>query len=319
MKKAVGIVVGCLLLAGAFFLGRYVGVREPGAPGAADSGQQNLRIFFTPDYGMGAHFTTISLDQGNYSDVTYLGMHDVTLDVDGTEMPLEDALQKGKVSVEELVADARQDAALGLCQERWESENGLAVFTYYYGDFNVRCVYDVYETPANGKQLIADFLIYESRQEPSFSPVDSETGEALDKEDWGLEFAVTQADSSGVTIACAQSGGQQMGQLNCSGYLLYRKNADSQELDTVPTLDDQNPPFTIFTTVEDWNPDPDSFLTMNGTTELSFDFTQVYGTLPAGDYELTFQVVDCYNPSEVPPLMRNFHDNQWYSIDFSIQ
>ena len=58
---------------------------------------------------------------------------------------------------------------------------------------------------------------------------------------------------------------------------------------------------------------------MNGTTELSFDFTQIYGALPAGDYELTFQMVDCYNPSEVPPLMRNFHDNQWYSIGFSIQ
>ena len=96
-----------------------------------------------------------------------------------------------------------------------------------------------------------------------------------------------------------------MGRLNCGGYLLYRKNADSQELDTVPTLGDQNPPIEWFSTVEEWN--PDGFLTMNGTTELSFDFTQIYGTLPAGDYELTFQVVDCYNPSEVPSLMRNFH------------
>ena len=319
MKKAVGIVLGCLLLAGAFFLGRLVGAGELGAPDGGESGQQNLRLSFTPDYGMDAGFTTISLEQGNYPDVTYLGMHDVTVNVDGSEMPLEDALKNGKVSVEELVADARQDAALGLCQERWKSENGLSVFTYYYGDFNVRCVYDVYETPANGKQLITDFLIYESRSEPTFSPVDSQTGEALDKEDWGLAFEVTQADSSGVTIACVQSGGQQIGQLNCGGYLLYRKNADSQELDTVPTLDDQNPPIEWFSTVEEWNPDPDGFLTMNGTTELSFDFTQIYGTLPAGDYELTFQVVDCYNPSEVPPLMRNFHDNQWYSIGFSIQ
>lgn len=319
MKKAVGVVLGCLLLAGAFLLGRYVGVRESDALGAADSGQQNLRISFTADYGMDAHFTTISLEQGNYPDVTYLGMHDVTLDVDGTEMPLEDALQKGKVSVEELVAYARQDAAQGFCQERWKSENGLAVFTYYYGDFNVRCVYDVYETPANGKKLITDFLIYESRSEPTFSPVDSETGEALDKEDWGLNFAVTQADSSGVTIACTQSGGQQMGQLNCGGYLLYRKNADTQELDTVPTLYDQNPPIAFFTTVEDWDPDPDGFLTMNGKTELSFDFTQIYGVLPAGEYVLALQVVDCYNPSDVPPLMRNYQDAQWYDIAFSIQ
>ena len=318
MKKAFGIVLGCLVLIGTFFTGWYAGRMESGTAGMANSQRQNLRISFTPDYGMDAGFTTISLEQGNYPDVTYLGMHDVTVNVDGFEMPLEDALKSGEVSVEELVADARQDAALGICQERWKSENGLAVFTYYYGDFNVRCVYDVYETPANGKKLIADFLIYESRQEPSFSLVDSETGAALDEEDWGLEFEVTQADSSGVTIVCVQSGGQQMGQLNCGGYRLYRKNADSQELDMVSTLDDQNPPMAWFSSVEDWIPDPDGFLTMNGITELSFDFTQIYGPLPAGDYELILQVVDCYNPSDVPSLMRNYHDNQWYNIEFSI-
>ena len=48
MKKAVGIVLGCLLLAGAFFLGRLVGAGELGAPDGGESGQQNLRLSFTP-------------------------------------------------------------------------------------------------------------------------------------------------------------------------------------------------------------------------------------------------------------------------------
>lgn len=318
MKKGIGIVLVCILLIGVFFLGRYFGAKECSAPAAADSQQQNLRISFTADYGSNADFTTISLEQGNYPDVTYLGMHDVTIDIDGTSMRLEDALLNGKVSVDELVADARQDAALGLCQERWESENGLAVFTYYYGEFNVRYVYDIYETPADGKKLITDFIIYESRQEPVFFPADPETGSSLDQEDWGLEFEVAKADSSGIVIVCSQSGGQQMGQLNSGGYLLYRKDSNTQVLESVPTLGDQNPPFSLFTTVENWNPDPDGFLSMGGKTELSFDFTQAYGELPAGDYVMGLQLVDCYAPEDVPSLMRNFHDAQWYDIEFSI-
>lgn len=323
MKKYLGVVLAGLLLICVFFLGKSLGSIESVASlknnaVSEERTEQNFRISFIPNYDVDAGFTTIPLERGNYQDVTYLGMDNVTIDIDGTNMNLEDALLKGYISVDELVADVRKVAGLGLCRERAASENGLTVFTYYYGEFNVRYVYDVYETPANGKRLITDFLIYESRREPQFTPSEDEHGVIIDYEDWGIDFEVSKVDPSGITIRCSQSGGQQIGELNIGGYLLSRKDPDTLALKSVQTLNDENAPFSHFTGIENWEPDVNNFLIMGGTKEVSFDFTQVYGELPAGEYVINLQIIDFYNVEEVPSLMRNFHDEQWYVIDFSI-
>ena len=319
MKRVIGVVLICVLLVGMFFVGKHVGSMDLSAPEAEaaipeKSAKRNLRISVTDD--LGGSFSTIPLDRGNYNDISYLRVTNVTIDIDGTAMKLEDALQEGYISVDELIAFARQDASLGLCREAAATENGLTVFTYYYGDFDLRCVYDVYETPDGRKRLITDILIHDVRSDPIFRPMDEKTGEIIDYEDWGLDFEVTKIAPSGITILCSQSGGQQIGTLNVGTPMLYREDRNGLASQQVEPLTEEGE--IMFFESEQWDPNPDGFLTMGGETELSFDFTRLFGTLPAGDYELVLQIVDLYDEADIPPLSRNFYDEQWYSIDFSI-
>lgn len=320
MKRVIGIVLICVLLIGVFFAGQRIGSMDSSAPETEatipeEPSERNLRISVTDDLDGG--YTTIPLEQGNYKDITYLRVTNVTIDISGTIMKLEDALQEGYISVDELIAYARQDASLGFCREAAKTKNGLTEFTYYYGDFDLRYVYDVYETPNGRKHLITDILIHDVRSEPIFRPVDEDTGEFIDYEDWGLEFEVIKQDPSGITILCSQSGGQQIGTLNVGTPMLYRKNPNALASERVEPLTEEGE--VVFNESEQWVPNPNGFLTMGGETELSFDFVGLFGTLPAGDYELVLQIVDLYDEEDVPPLSRNFYDEQWYSIEFSIE
>lgn len=321
MKKMIGVVLICALLIGAFF--QYLGAAESTAPVAEAtapeaSNEWNLRLSMTSDVGAG--FTTIPLEQGNYKKVSYLDVSDVTIDIDGTGMKLEDALLGGYITPDEMIACARKDASMGFCREVAKSKNGLTEFTYRYGEFTILHVYDLYECPDGRQQLLTDFLIYDARSLPGFYPTDPETGEPIDYEDWGLSLEISEVDSSGITISFSQSGGQQMGELNVGTHVLYRKDdASTFGLESVEPLNEEGQPI-LFMGLGDksWEPDPNRFLTMGGTKELSYNFTRLYGELPAGDYEIVLQIVDCYNEEEVHPLMRNYRDDQWYDIEFTI-
>ncbi len=310
MKKIIGIFLICILLGS---------IKNTAAAQAAipeELAERNLRISFTPAYHSG--FTTIPLEQGNFKSIAYLDIENVTIDIDGTSMKLEDALREGYTSVDELIADARQDASQGLCHEAAESKNGLTEFTYHYGEFTLRYIYDLYETPNGRQRLITDFLIYEARSEPHFLPLDEQTGDFIDYEDWGLRFEISRLDPSGITIQCSQSGGQQIGELNAGVPVLSRKDPNTLALEQVQPLTEEGQPVP-FTGNKHWEPDPEGFLTMGGTKKLSFDFGQLYGKLPAGDYVLSLQIVDLYDEEDVHPLMRNYHDEQWYHIEFTIE
>ena len=185
------------------------------------------------------------------------------------------------------------------------SKNGLAEFTYYYGDYRLYYVYDVYETPDGWKHLVKTFTIYDSRRGPvRFASLSDEEGNPLDYEDWGLTFTISQADDV-ITVVCTQSGGQQFGNLQFSEAFLEKKNPTTQEWES---LEDNFTYDRIGTA-----------LTMGGTTELTFDVMEKGKPLPAGDYSLAMQFTDCYDPEEMPSLMRKYHDRQWYTLEFAIQ
>ena len=74
----------------------------------------------------------------------------------------------------------------------------------------------------------------------------------------------------------------------------------------------------VFSGGKNWKPNPDDFLTMGGTRELSFDLQKLFGVLPHGEYELGLHIVDCYNQEDVHSLMHNYYDKQWYAIKFAI-
>lgn len=289
----------CILLTFACFLGTAAGAAPEDAP------KQTLPITVTLNHAFDAGFTVIPLTQGNYDSVSYLGISDVTIDIDGTTRKLADALQDGSVTVDQLIAAARQDAVLGFCREGVTSENGLAEFTYYYGDYRLHYVYDVYETPDGRKHLIKDFTIYNSYSAPvNFGYHYDEEGNPIDYEDWGLTFQVSNVDSAALTVVCTQSGGQQFGTLQLNEIYLRKINPDTLQWES---LEDD---YTRACEGTD--------LTMGGTTELTLEFTEAHA-LPAGDYCVVMQFLDCYNPEDVPSLMRKYHDRQWYTVEFTIQ
>lgn len=100
--------------------------------------------------------------------------------------------------------------------------------------------------------------------------------------------------------------------------MLFKRDPNTLALERVQPLTGEGE-IIPFTGIKQWSQDPDGFLTMGGTREMSFDFLQLFGQLTAGDYVISLQIVDCYDEEKVPPLMRNFHDEQWYDIEFTIE
>lgn len=298
MKRILGMMLLCAAL---------MGVLLPGAR-AEEADQRHLRISATVNADAG--FTNIPLEQGNYKELSLLNLENVTIDLDGAVMTLEDALREGRVTAEQLVAWARLDASEGLCSEVANSKNGLTEFTYRYPKFGytLRSIYDLFEAPNGRQYLIADVIIYAASTEPRYSlPVDEQTGCTIDFEDWGLDFEISEVGSTGLRVTCTQSGGQQLGTLEVQTQWLERKNPDTQE--NVEVVQTDTP----------WAPPANGPLTMGGTTQLFFDFVEPFGSLPAGDYTLTVEIADHYDETEVHPLTRNYQDIQWYCIEFTIE
>lgn len=301
MKRIICVVLSCFLLIGVFAGGICIGYFGRITPRAKQA-DRNLLISVTDDWTGG--FTTIPLEYGKYRQIKWLNLDNVTIQIGGVSMKLEDAIQKGYSSVDQIIADARKDASLGICHEVAKSQNGLTEFFYFYPEFNLHYVYDIYETPDGKKHLIVDFLIYETGSEPNFTYTWNENGEPIDYEDWGLCFDISEVNASSISIFCSQCGGQQFGELYVETSWLQKKNPNTLEL--VQPLDLEQDPI------------PTTKLAMEGTTELSVDFATLYGNLPTGNYVLALEIIDRYDKEEIPSLMRKYHDSQWYYLEFTI-
>lgn len=313
MKKIFAMMLICAALMGALF----PGIKTEGS----EADQRHLRISATVNADAG--FTNIPLEQGNYKELTLLNLENVTIDLDGDVMKLEDALREGRVTAEQLVAWARLDASEGLCNEVAKSKNSLTEFTYRYPKFGytLRSIYDLFEA-TNGRQyLIADVSIYAASTEPRYRlpvededviiyttadephyllPVEEQTGYPIDYEDWGLTFEISEVDRTGLTIACTQSGGQQLGRLEMVSYSLYAgEGTEPLKFDGIGKFDGQ-------------------YLPQDGTEEFSIDWAGDYGTLPSGNYVFQLRVRDVYDKSQVHPLVEKFHDMQSYYVKFTV-
>ena len=152
---------------------------------------------------------------GNFTEgLNYMDVRDVTIEVDGEILPLESALSQNVVNEEDIFYSARTDARHGICEKVYESVLGLAHFTYFYPEYTLRLIYDVYETPDGEQHLISDIGIYPPGFKPdTYTTFYSDGMVYYDFEDWGLDFKVKNATSTGITFATTQSTGQQNGQL----------------------------------------------------------------------------------------------------------
>lgn len=260
-----------------------------------------------PDSGL----TTIPAEEcGGYfiNGLNYRYLTNVTIEINGETVKLEDALKQGITSMEEIFACARRDAEAGFCEAAYESSHGLTHFTFYYPDYNLRIVNDVYETPDGKQHLIQDMELYSSDAGnstfilgPYTKFMDYSTGNYLDREDWGLSIEPESSSSSGIRIRCVQSGGQQIGQLVISNYTLSNTEG------TLPRYDS-----------EQLSSEFDFALNMDGTSVIEIDWTEIYGELPSGNYCLTLDIDDIFDETQVHPLMEDYYDWQIYDIEFSI-
>lgn len=295
-----GLVLFCLLILTAltfFFLGQY----SCSAP-VAETGQALLLQAEKDPDGSTQLFHPAELTDELTQNMYYVGLSRVTVTVDGHAMALEDALHQGTITFAQLAADAQLDARNGFCEESATSYNGVSYFVYRYPELSVGLVNDVYATPDGQQHLIRKLSVYAPDEDvtPPNHYYDSNWG-LLDLEDWGLTFSVEQASATAITLRCTQSGGQQIGQLSVDWYSLRNEQG------FLPNLSG---------TAE--SPSCEVALQMDGETQITLDWTEEYGSLPSGQYGLTLNIQDHYDPSQVHPLMQNFHDWQAYNLEFTI-
>lgn len=225
----------------------------------------------------------------------------MTVEAQGERMSLEEAVSGGKITVDEILADVRRDAAAGICRESTQTVNGLTRFEYAYPEMELWSICDVLETPDGAQPLIRSFTVrapgHPDILSTHFFDMSTPYHYEIDREDWGLEFRVRSATPEGITLEITQQAGQQFGQLTATNYLLYASGW--QSLGTA----DLTPGWAV---------------NMGGTSQLTIDWTQTIGRLESGDYCLRLHIEDNYDPSDVHPLARNFWDWQSYYIEFQI-
>ncbi len=234
-------------------------------------------------------------------EISYDLVENVTVEAQGERMSLEEAISSGKITVDEILADVRRDAAAGICQESTQTVNGLTRFEYAYPELELWSICDVLETPDGAQPLIRSFTVRAPGHPDSLSThffdMSTPYHYEIDREDWGLEFRVLSATPEGITLEITQQAGQQFGQLTVTKY----------SLDTSGWQ-----PLGIADLTPGWA------VNMGGTSQLTIDWTQTIGRLESGDYCLRLHIEDDYDPSDVHPLARNFWDWQSYYIEFRI-
>lgn len=270
-------------------------------PAPAESAPaRKLVLSSEADYGTHASLSQEYL--GSYAgEVLIRNRKNLSIELDGQPYLLEDALARGLVSMEEIVAWAKVDARNGYCEELHESVKGLTTRIFRFQDLDMQVVDDIYETPGGEQrhiQRITFDMLGALRLDHSVPDIRDENGFPIDREDWGISIS-GQVTGSGADLTITQSGGQQLGPL---GILYYTVAIDgARQYDLVFPDGAQGIP-----------------LTMEGTSAIHLDFEKDFGPIPSGSHILRIWIKDFIDPDSVHPLMRDYHDEQRYELPFSI-
>ena len=239
---------------------------------------------------------------GKYENqILYHRISDVFIQIDGADVN----------TVEEIIAYAKIDARNGMCEMQYQSDLGYAHYSYIYEGYELVTSYDVFEAPDGTSYHCESLTIGLSGYTEGTGfryPMIRNRDVWIDigREDWGLSFEPVKANTSGITIKCVQSGGQQFGELQIYGYELWSLSGDVWER----CLRKKNPEFA-FGVSEAISP--------NDTSEIVIDWTDNYGYLPAGRYQISVYVQDIYNEQELHEFIKDYQDSQIYYFEFEIE
>lgn len=238
------------------------------------------------------------LDKQYDGNITYDGVSDVCIVINEEAIPLEQAVKEGTCSIEQVIAYAQEDARNGICTEGQCTYNGLTKFTYTYPEYMLITIHDVYETPDGSCYTLNDFTVTVPK-EITPSPIgysNMTTGEYLDLEDWGVQFTPIEVTDKGIVLATNQQGGQNFGNLILTDFYLVSE-PEKQFLEESQVYGLSIP------------------IKMNDSGELQLEWNN---SMPTGDYMLVVRLEEQYNKSDMPSLMRNYHDTQQYLIPIAI-
>lgn len=105
---------------------------------------------------------------------------------------------------------------------------------------------------------------------------------------WGIALTAEQVSATGLTLTCAQYGGQITGELSTgSYYALERSTVDGWQ--SVEQLPQEN---EVAWTSEAW------IINQNSTVQWEIDWEWLYGPLPAGEYRIGKEFTDLRAPGD---------------------
>ena len=299
----------CMLLLGAVLLAGCGGetAETTATTAPAEIGGQRLQITGTKTEELHRIKYTVPDTERT---VGVVGFETVTIVLNGSVVALQEAIEQKLVMPEQIAAWARLDALDGHCEMQAGSEKGLTTFLYDYdGQFVVRVVNDILESPDGQQYHIEDVDIY-----PSISFAKSngiyygDDGKPLASENWGLSFAVENATATGLTLVCTQSGGgQQLGDLTLESFTLYSYATDdlidNKEGAAGNSIQDENGAIIV---------------ECDATGRVALDWAESIGTLPAGKYMILVSVLDVFDRESVHPLILKYQYHQNHTVEFTI-
>ena len=236
------------------------------------------------------------------ADICCLGCENVTVEIDGKSVPLEEAVGDGRLSFNKIRLLAQEDAEKGFCTLTWECENGLTKFCFHYPQLDLWLTDDIYKTPDGKEHHIRDITVCKPGKEFAVVFNDAETGDRIDLEDWGIHFTVVQASPTGITLRYFQSSSQVIGQLFATHFEIYKRDPWSELTGGAgSSMSMENQPIV---------PDAES--------QMSLSWDGSYGALDSGEYTMYLYLTDVYEKEKISPLTNNFYDTQVYTIVFSL-
>lgn len=154
---------------------------------------------------------------------------------DFSRVELLQALENGRITPEEILAQAESDARQELCkQEIVCSRNNLTTFVYRYPAYSLAVLNDMFENDREEQYLIRQILFSKpdaSFLQPSLVALDDEAYIRVDYPDWGVTVEAKDVTPEEMTLVCTQSGEALDGELYLSTFLsVARKTEDGWEL-----------------------------------------------------------------------------------------
>lgn len=279
-----------------------------GCGGAEEIATTEQKLQFTVTEAVGESKSVVSESDPEILSVAYMELSDVELHWQGNPVPLEQLIREKTLSVPQVLAYAQLDAENGYCQEYITMQNSLTQFHYSYPECDLRIIYDVYDTPANGWVRINEILVTQSGKmetvgDSYYVDESSPWGYFIDREDWGLAFTVADVSATEITVDYTHEKNQEIGQLWMEDFALYAYDPDTGAQNYLTRVDLARDGGGIE-------------LTEAGSFTLSW--AEDPGALEPGDYVIRATVSDHYDPEQVHPLMANYYDKQSYHITFAM-